>query len=248
MQRGVGYLFAAWALFWVLPLAALVSCLLLPFVFIPRGQRERWCAPIAYAFAWICTYLILLARPSIIGSENLPAKRGYLVISNHRSWMDVVLLIYATHSLGIAKKEIAYVPFFGLAGWIAGAIFFDRQDKNSRGRVVDEAIQMMSQSANLHLFPEGTRSRNGRMGSARLKLVEAACKAGIPIVPAAVMGTEACLPTGKLQAYPWGQPILKIGTPIYPTAQDATATAEFAWQQVITLARGLGAEGGPHES
>lgn len=238
-----GRLWMAWGLSWALVLSILSFFSVLPFVVIPRGWRERWCTPVTTAFSWCCLYALLCTRPIIKGQENLPTKRGYLVISNHRSWLDIPLLIYSTYSLGISKKEVIYAPFFGIAGWICGAIYFDRKDKNARKKVIDEAISMMSRSANLHLFPEGTRSRNGRIGPAHMRLIEAACQAGIPIVPVALAGTEQILPNDTFAAYPFGTPVVQIGQAVYcndPT--QAGAQAAQAWEQVLHMARSLGAD------
>jgi 1-acyl-sn-glycerol-3-phosphate acyltransferase len=160
------------------------------------------------------------------------------VICNHRSWLDVAMLVYATDSIGISKKEISYIPFIGQAGWIVGAIYFDRKDRSSRAKVVEEALDMMSKGANIHLFPEGTRTRNGRLSAkVHLRLVEAAWARGIPVVPACTWKTEKSLPAEKLWAWP-GSPGLEVGPPLLPAHfADAASFGKAAWEKVVELAR-----------
>lgn len=244
IRTALGYLHTVYAAILVVFFAFIGTTLILPFGLLPRGDRERWASPVVRSFAWICVYIILMARPEIYGKEKLPRKRGYLVVCNHRSWLDVVLLLLATDSVGISKKEIARIPFFGLGGRIAGAIYFDRKNRASRGRVVSEAVSMMSRSANIHVFPEGTRTRNGRLSErVHLRLIEEAWKNHIPVVPACVWDTERTLPSGKLVVYGGRKAGLEIGAPLNPRDfPDATSYGKALWEQVRQMASVHGAD------
>ncbi len=244
MRRIGGRLFAGWALLLALPLAAVVTLPILLTAVIPRGWRERYNAPMARLYTWICVRLILLARPTVRGLEHLPARGGYLIVCNHRSWMDVALLICMTGSVGISKREIAWVPFFGLAGWLAGAIFFDRRDPASRARVVEEAVGMMGRTARLHVFPEGSRTRDGRLAArVHLRLVEACWRAKIPVLPAWVWDTERVLPATGLLAWPGQRPGLEVGAAVDAAAwPDAASFAAAVWEQVRAGAHRNGAD------
>lgn len=241
-------MFAAfWAisgLFQVIVWGALVTPLIVPFVVIPRGRRERYAIWGARVFGWLCTYVTCMGRTTVIGLENLPKKRGYLVISNHRSWEDVGLLIYYTASQGISKKEVAYIPFFGFTGWVSGVIFFDRSKKDSRQRVVTEAVSMMKQGANLHVFPEGTRTRTGLLADkVYLRLVQACWEAGIDVVPAAVWNTEKAVRAEGAHALPFQRFGLQISPPLDRAAfPDADAYALATWGRVIAMARAHGSD------
>src|SRR5262245_35983569 len=134
MKRLFGMLFALAGMGQVLLWAALTSLLIWPFAILPRGRRERHAMVGARWFAWMVLHPTLAARVTLVGGENLPKERGYLVVSNHRSWVDVVLLQLHTNSNGVAKLAVAWIPFFGLNGWLSGAIFFDRRSRIARGR------------------------------------------------------------------------------------------------------------------
>lgn len=238
---------ALWAisgLFQVILWGALVTPMILPFVVIPRGRRERFGIFGARVFGWLCTHVTCLGRTTILGREHLPQRPGYLVICNHRSWEDVGLLILHTRSQGIAKKEVGYIPFFGLTGWVSGVIYFDRSRKDSRQAVVTEAISMMSQGANLHVFPEGTRTRSGKLAEkVYLRLVQACWDNGIDVVPACVWGTEKAVRAEGVHALPFQEFGLEIAPPLdRSTFQSADAFAEASWARVVEMARKHGAD------
>jgi len=224
--------------------AALASAMIYPFAVLPRGKRERLAIWPARLFGWLCVYVTCLARVTLVGVENLPRKPGYLVVSNHRSWADVGLLILHTRSLGISKKEIAYIPFFGLAGYLAGVIFFDRRSKISRGRVIEDALNLLHAGANLHVFPEGTRTRDGCVREkVFLRLLSSCHQSGIAVVPACVWGTERAVPAAGIALHLRQEVGLEIGAPLDPSAY--TSGAEYArdtWARVVSMARSRGAD------
>jgi 1-acyl-sn-glycerol-3-phosphate acyltransferase len=224
--------------------AFLVSFPIVPFAVLPRGRRERYAMHGAKLFAWLLLRPLLFLRIERVGLENLPKRGGYLVISNHRSWIDVPLLFLYTSSNGISKKEVKYVPFFGLNGYLSGAIFFDRTNKMERGRVIDEAMLLMKGQANVHVFPEGTRTRDGRLGTKiYLRLVQAAWEHGIDVVPACVWGTERVVHASDVYAMPFQSVGIEVAAPLDRAAfPDGEAYAAASWQRVTEIAARRGAD------
>lgn len=224
--------------------AAFVTILIVPTVIIPRGRRERYAIWGARVFAWLCIHVTCFAKVTVVGRENLPVKSGYLVVCNHRSWVDVGLIILHTVSQGISKKEIAYIPFFGLNGYLSGVIFFDRANKMQRGRVVEDALFLLRAGANLHVFPEGTRTRDGKLREkASLRLVQVCGEHGIPVVPACVWGTEGAVPASGY-SLTFGQEMgLELAQPLDPAHYvSADAFAEATWARVREMAVARGAD------
>jgi 1-acyl-sn-glycerol-3-phosphate acyltransferase len=219
------------------------TLLILPLGLLRRGEREQWASPVARAFGWLCIHLVLFARPEVIGSNHLPTRRGYLVVCNHRSWLDVLLLVWATDSIGISKREIGWIPCLGLGGKIAGAIFFDRRDRDARANVVAEALSMMSRNANIHLFPEGTRTRSGALAEkVHLRLIAETWKHNIPVVPACVWETENTLPSGRWLVFGGRKAGLEIATPPNPRDfSDGQSYAQAVWDCVRAMALRHGA-------
>ncbi|MDP2304465.1 MAG: 1-acyl-sn-glycerol-3-phosphate acyltransferase [Pseudomonadota bacterium] len=244
MRRVFGLLFAVGGALITLGFAFAVTFLIVPFAVLPRGRRERYAIHGARCFAWLVLRPLLWLRIERVGLEKLPREGGYLVLSNHRSWIDVPLLILCTASQGISKKEVTYIPFFGMNGRISGAIFFDRTKKMDRARVVSDALFLLRSRSNLHVFPEGTRTRDGRIGSRiYLRLVQTCWENGIEVVPACVWGTEAVVPSAGIYAMP-GQPVgIEVETPLDRAAfPDGEAYAEATWAKVVEMARRRGCD------
>ena len=235
---------AAYGVGTLLVWAAFVTLLIVPTAVIPRGRREKYAIFGARVFGWLCIHVTCFAQVTVLGRENLPKKPGYLVIANHRSWVDVGLIILHTVSQGISKKEIAYVPFFGLNGYLSGVIFFNRANKMERGRVVEEALFLLRSGANLHVFPEGTRTRDGRLREkVSLRLIQACADAGIPVVPACVWGTDLAVPANGFRLR-WRQPMgLEMAPPLNPaTFASSEDFARATWDVVRGMAASHGAD------
>lgn len=244
MKRAFGFLYAVLGMVVVLGFAATSSIPILPFAVVPRGRRERFTIQGARYFAWGCLRPVLWIRDEVIGRENLPREGGYLVVSNHRSWLDVALLILHTSSQGVSKREVAWVPFFGVNGWLSGAIFFDRRDKSGRARVVSDTLQLLAGGAKVHVFPEGTRTRDGRLSEkVHLRLVQAAAEAGHPIVPACMWGTEGGVPAATVYAMPGQRMGLEIGAPMrLGPGESPQDFSNRVWLEVCRMARAHGAD------
>lgn len=238
MKRIFGAFWAIAGLLVTLVWAALSSFLILPFVVIPRGRREKYAIRGAQWFAWMVLRFSIFARIETHGLGNLPAQQGYLVVSNHRSWIDVVLLQFYTRSQGVSKKEVAWIPFFGPNGYLSGAIFFDRSSRMARGRVITDAQRLLGGGANLHVFPEGTRTRDGRLSTkVFLRLLETASEMGAPLVPAVVWGTEKVVPAEGIYAMPFQRIGIEVGPPVERRPDESPADhAARTWAEVRRMA------------
>lgn len=228
----------------VLVFAATSSIPIYPFAILPRGKRERYTIRGAQYFAWGCLHPVLFIRKTVVGLQNLPSDPGYLVVSNHRSWLDVPLLILHTRSQGVSKKEVAWIPFFGLNGWLSGAIFFDRRSPQGRARVVSDTLHLLRSGANVHVFPEGTRTRSGQLAQkVHLRLVQAAAEDGRTIVPCCTWGTELGVPPTGVYAMPFQPMGLEVGVPMRRGEDEpADAFAERVWAEVVRMAQARGAD------
>ncbi len=244
MKRLFGFGWAVFGMLVVLVFASTSSLFIWPFAVLPRGRRERYAIWGARYFAWGCLRPVLWVRDEVFGLDLLPRGGGYLVVSNHRSWLDVALLILHTASQGVSKREVAWIPFFGLNGWLTGAIFFDRRNKEGRAKVVSDTLRLLGGGANVHVFPEGTRTRDGKLSEkVHLRLVQEAASAGFAIVPACTWGTEGGVPAAVVYAMPLQRMGLEIGAPMKLEAgQDVEAFALSVWAEVCRMARARGAD------
>lgn len=235
MRTLTGFLFGALALtLGVLSALVVGTTAVLPFVVLPRGRRERYTIVGAAAWAWFTVRVVLLARPRIVADAPLPDGQGALVVCNHRSWVDPLVLMYATRASGLSKQAILWIPFVGLYGWLSGSVFFDRGDPAQRARARREVMRLVRSGSRIQLFPEGTRTRDGALlERVHLVLVHDCYEAGLPVVPCALWGTERPLPPGRMVAFPFQPFDVSIGRALWPRDYpDADAFADAVWGDV----------------
>ena len=117
--------------------------------------------------------------------EGRPPARG-LVVSNHLSYLDILVLSAAMPCFFVAKAEIGGWPFFGKAARTGGTIFLDRSSRASAEYVAGQIAERLNLPVPLLLFPEGTSTDGSRMLRFHSRLFEPAVAAAKPITAAAV--------------------------------------------------------------
>lgn len=157
-------------------------------------------------------------RINVDDRANLDPHQPYVFMANHASTVDIwALLVGIPHRVRmIAKKELARIPFLGWVMWAGRFIFIDRQNAVAARRSIDEAGRRIRGGVSVVIFPEGTRTRDGQMGTFKKGGFHLAMEAGVPIVPIALRGTRALMPPGSLRVKS-GEVFVTIGAPI-PTS------------------------------
>ena len=218
----------------------------LPLAVVPRMQRHRYTMVPAVWYAKMLVRGVLAARDRVEGTVDLAPGEGALILCNHRSWLDPLLLMAHTRSNGLSKRAIFWLPFIGLYAWLAGAVFFDREDKHDRARARREVLDLVRAGHRLQVFPEGTRTRTGALSErVYLTLAMDCFREGLPVVCCAVWGTERVLPPGVFQAWPLQPVRLLIGPTLRPEGhRDSRAFAAACWDEVKRLVDRLQAEDG----
>lgn len=140
---------------------------------------------------WLIRIVIdLIARVEIQGFENIPKEGGFVIATNHLGRLDVALLFYALEGdfiLPVAEKY-EHHWLFGPIGNAMGGIWLDRF--NADVRSIREILARMKSGGILVIAPEGTRSKTEAMAEGKPGVAYLAMKAGVPIVPIALAGTE----------------------------------------------------------
>lgn len=128
---------------------------------------------------------------SVKGIEHLKDKKSYVLISNHQSFMDIVVLftIYPSTLRMVVKKEILYIPIFGWILWWLRFIYIDRGNRRKSLRSIDKGAAQIKKDMSVLLFPEGTRSIDGALQPFRPGSFIMAIKSQVPIIPITVSGT-----------------------------------------------------------
>ena len=152
------------------------------------------------------------------GLERLDPNQPCVYACNHQSHVDppTCMSLAAGHLRFVGKKSLFQVPLFGGALRRAGHIPIDRGDSAGSTDKLNENLEALKTRISIVLFPEGTRSEDGRLGVFKQGAAVRAIQAQVPVVPLAIDGTRHILPKGFNQIH-GGKVRLRIGRPI-PTA------------------------------
>ena len=193
-------------------------------------------AKLSYRFAqwWAWTALKFCAtRVHVEGLEHLDASRPYVVMTNHRSNLDVLALVEALWNLQlrwVAKEELARIPGFGWALRATKHIIINRKDHAQAVASLAAAERRMSSGISVVFFPEGTRGF-GQMLPFKKGGFIFAIETKTPIVPIAITGTARILPKGNWLLRHGGDVRVAVQPPI-PTAALTLADRDALMAQV----------------
>ncbi|MFC9296809.1 lysophospholipid acyltransferase family protein [Streptomyces sp. NPDC057011] len=148
--------------------------------------------------------LRLLFRPRIEGLENIPAEGAAIVAGNHLSFSDHFLMpaILKRRITFLAKAEYFTGP--GVKGRLTAAFFrsagqipVDRSGKDAGQAALREGLGVLAKDELLGIYPEGTRSHDGRLYKGKVGVAAMALGAGVPVIPCAMLGTFEIQPPGQ---------------------------------------------------
>ena len=143
-------------------------------------------------------------RPTVRGLEHVPDSGGVILASNHLSFVDsvVIPIVVPRKVVFLAKSD--YFTGTGVRGtasrlWFEGLgmLPVDRSDTKSALNSLDTALEVLGQGDAFGIYPEGTRSRDGRLYRGRTGVAHLALTAGVPVVPVGLAGTEDIQPVGS---------------------------------------------------
>ncbi len=175
----------------------------------------------------------------IEGLELVDWSRPLILACNHQSMIDVCALFRAVPVplRFVLKRELARVPVVGLYARTMGMVFLDRANARKARDELLSAVDALRSGAAFCAFPEGTRSRDGRVGSFKGGSFQVAIAAGAPVVPVAIDGSGAVLPANGFRVRP-GTIRVSFGAPL-PTAglppEERRALAARAQDAVTAL-------------
>jgi 1-acyl-sn-glycerol-3-phosphate acyltransferase len=165
-------------------------------------------------------FLRLMARPEVTGAENIPATGPAILASNHLSVVDSIFLpLMVDRPVTFAAKS----EYFTGTRWrdkVVGAylrstnqLSTDRAGARAAQAMLDAALDLLNGGQLFGIYPEGTRSPDGRLYRGRTGIGYLALNSGAPVIPVAMIGTERILPPGHRIPRP-GKIEIRIGEPI----------------------------------
>ncbi|MCX4745365.1 1-acyl-sn-glycerol-3-phosphate acyltransferase [Kitasatospora sp. NBC_01287] len=145
-----------------------------------------------------------LYRPTIEGLENVPRKGGVILASNHLSFIDsVVIPLTAPRPISFLAKA-DYFTGTGFKGRLSRSFFqaidavpVQRGEVHLAQAALNAALEILEEKKAFGIYPEGTRSLDGRLYRGKTGVAWLALTAGVPVVPVALSGTEEILPVGR---------------------------------------------------
>lgn len=144
-------------------------------------------------------------RVTVEGTENIGADRPAIYAGNHTSILDAFTTIWLTPrgTVGVAKKEVFYYPFYGQAWWLAGHVFLDRgRTEKAKAALGKTSDFLREKGLHVCILPEGTRSPTGKLLPFKKGIVHLALATKLPIVPMVTVGLENVWKKGALRVQP----------------------------------------------
>lgn len=188
-----------------------------------------------YVFKWVLVgpVLRLFFPTKVIGRENLPESGGVILVGNHVSVADSFFTPLHLHRRVAYLAKSEYFTEKGLKGrlkkWFfsgAGQVPIDRAGANAARAALDSGIRLLNQGKVLGIYPEGTRSPDGRLYKGKTGAARMALEARVPVVPVVMLGTAKVNPIGSKMWRP-GRITMIIGTPLDFSRYDGMAGDRF---------------------
>lgn len=219
-----GNLFYSWTGWLCLPLS-LPVILAYPYVyFFDRYQRSF----MDYIQKlWARTTTKYFFRTLVVGTKNVSKLNGgpAVYISNHQSWLDAYALFWIDDAelKIVLKRELMLIPVVGWALKAIGHIPFNRSNKESGSNAIKHCSKLLDNNTSVFLFPEGTRSKDGKLRKFKIGAFKIAVDNKTPIVPITIHGTGKMMPPGDELSLGTDDIIVRIHEPIFPRP-DETAS------------------------
>lgn len=229
-----GRIFAVWALL-IFSITLLVA--LIP-IWIFSGKSEPKRSQLLHTVykIWLKVFFVLTGVRRIFqGRENIINGQNYIVVCNHRSFMDVPLSSAAmpTPTKTIAKIEMSRIPLFGVM-YRSGSVLVDRKNDESRKKSYRKMKEVLDIGLNMCIYPEGTRNKTmepmQRFHDGAFRL---STETGKPILPAVILYTTKVLPPKK-KFYFWPH---RVEIHFLPAVLPDSKTAQQLKEQVYTIVK-----------
>jgi 1-acyl-sn-glycerol-3-phosphate acyltransferase len=150
------------------------------------------------------------------GPEREAWPEAAVIVANHQSWFDVFALAaeLPLRYRFVAKEELSRIPVFGQAWQGCGHISLPRENRSRAIESLNRASRRVSEEKSaIILFPEGTRSPDGRLGRFKKGAFVLAINNGVPVIPVGISGSRAVMPKGSFRIRP-GEIRIRVGEPV----------------------------------
>jgi 1-acyl-sn-glycerol-3-phosphate acyltransferase len=175
---------------------------------------------------WLLKNLLLgppirrIFQPIEEGIENVPVSGPAIIASNHLSFADWLFMPLALDRRVTFVAKSDYFTGVGLKGWVqrrffagTGQVPIDRSGGLASESALRAGLKVLQRGELFGIYPEGTRSHDGRLYKGRTGVARLALLAGVPVIPSAIIGTDLIAPPGKIVTR-IVSPTVRFGTPL----------------------------------
>ena len=192
-----------------------------------------------FKYIFMGPLLAFLGRPKVEGLEYVPRNGPAILASNHLAVADsfYLPLVVRRRITFLAKSE--YFTGKGLKGWltkwfysVSGQVPIDRTNADAAQAALDTAQRILGDGKLLGMYPEGTRSPDGRLYKGKSGLARLALESGVPVIPVAMIGTDVVNPPGS-KMWHFGRVTVRFGKPMDFSRFEGLAGNRFIERAVI---------------
>ncbi|HXG92513.1 MAG TPA: lysophospholipid acyltransferase family protein [Blastocatellia bacterium] len=186
--------------FWFTAIAALAPFLILLFL-ITKKENVIYSPVRAFVRMGLA---IVGVRVEVRGLERLDPRQSYIFTPNHQSLIEVPLFVtyLGRNPAYLAKKELFKYPVFGYGIRLIGVVPVDRSNTKSAVESARLATENLRRGKSYIVYPEGTRSPDGRLLPFKKGAFMMAIEAGVPVVPVTISGATKIMPKAQIKVYP----------------------------------------------
>jgi 1-acyl-sn-glycerol-3-phosphate acyltransferase len=192
-----------------------------------------------YSCAWASFYVVMnpLWRARFTGRARLPWRGPAVLVANHLSMLDILVLYGLFHPFKwVSRADLFRVPVVGWNMWMNDYVPLVRGDRESIRLMMDRCRAHLDRGAPVLLFPEGTRSHDGRLQPFKDGAFRLARDAGVPVIPVAISGTHESLPKHGMVLRNRMDAVVEVLEPLDPSRYPNAAALREAARDAIAAA------------
>jgi len=231
--------------FWLVqaPLAILATAVLTTAACLIGLVRQAAVRPVSRLWSRLLLRLLRVGV-KVEGLAHAPAGPA-VYAANHSSSLDILVLLAQLPGDPkiVYKRSLSLVPLLGWSMALAGHIAIDRSNPFRARRSLDVAARRIRAGTSVLVFPEGTRSHDGRVQHFKRGSFSLAIEAGASVVPVSLVGVKAVVPSGLLDVRP-GSVLLRVHPPIPVSGRSAGEALALAEETRLVVAAGCEGEVG----